>query len=413
MTRVLFLSPGGELGGAERSLLDLIATLRVAKPGLHLGLISGSAGPLQEAARELDVDSCVVPFPAVLGRLGDSGAGGPAGDQRSVANLIAAMSAAVPAVARYIVSLRRDVTGFSPDVVHSNGLKMHVLAAWAGPLNVPIIWHVRDYVSKRPVMSHLMRLHAHRCAAAIAISRSVAADLISTCGERFPVFQLYNAIDTERFAPQGRRLDLDALAGLPPAAAGVVRIGLLATMARWKGHEVFLRALASLDQALSFRAYIIGGAVYQSQGSQYSVDDLRLIVKGMGLASRVGFTGFVDDPAAAIRALDIVVHASTEPEPFGRTIAEAMACGRPVVVSNAGGARELITDGVDALAYPPGAADAMARCIENLVADRDLRMRLGAAGRIKAKSRFDRSRLADETAPIYSMVLGENVAFAS
>ena len=57
-----------------------------------------------------------------------------------------------------------------------------------------------------------------------------------------------------------------------------------------------------------------------------------------GLESRVGFTGFVQDSATAMRALDIVVHASTDPEPFGLVIAEAMACGKPVVASRAGGA---------------------------------------------------------------------------
>ena len=60
---------------------------------------------------------------------------------------------------------------------------------------------------------------------------------------------------------------------------------------------------------------------------------------GLSVAVSVGFTGRIDDVPAALRALDIVVHASVEPEPFGLVIAEAMACGRPVVVSRAGGRR--------------------------------------------------------------------------
>ena len=73
---------------------------------------------------------------------------------------------------------------------------------------------------------------------------------------------------------------------------------------------------------------MIGGTLYQTEGSQYDLEDLRRLAANLGLEGRVGFTGFVDEPAAAMRALDVVVHASTQPEPFGLVIAEAMAGGR-------------------------------------------------------------------------------------
>src|SRR5262249_20460497 len=153
---------------------------------------------------------------------------------------------------------------------------------------------------------------------------------------------------------------LDALAGLSPAPHGTVRIGLLATFARWKGHEVFLRAIAALGRERPFRAYIIGDALYETAGSQYSRADLRGMVTAFGLSDRVGLTGFVPRQESALRALDIVVHASTAPEPFGLVIAEAMACARPVIVSRAGGAAELVTDRRDALTHAPGEVDELA-----------------------------------------------------
>ena len=105
-----------------------------------------------------------------------------------------------------------------------------------------------------------------------------------------------HAVDLDRFAPFGDRVDLDALAGLPQAPAGTVRVGLLGTFARWKGHETFLRALAQLPQELPFRAYVIGDSLYQTEGSQYSADDLRQSVSALGLSGRVGFTGFIRRP---------------------------------------------------------------------------------------------------------------------
>ena len=124
-----------------------------------------------------------------------------------------------------------------------------------------------------------------------------------------------------------------------------------------------------------------------------------------GLAGRVGFTGFVDNVDEAIRALDIVVHASTAPEPFGLVIAEAMACARAVIASDAGGAREVFTRGVDALGHPPGDSEALAGCIAQLARNDMLRAQLGAAARQTAERRFNRRRLASDLAPIYQVPL--------
>jgi glycosyltransferase involved in cell wall biosynthesis len=149
------------------------------------------------------------------------------------------------------------------------------------------------------------------------------------------------------------------------------------------------------------RAYVVGGALYETADSQRSTGELRETARRLGLEGRVGFTGYVEDSAAAMRALDVVVHASTEPEPFGLVIVEAMACGRAVIASEAGGAAELFSSGVDALGHAPGDAAGLARRIEELAADGGLRARLGAQGRASAEKRFDRARLATELVPIY------------
>jgi len=173
------------------------------------------------------------------------------------------------------------------------------------------------------------------------------------------------------------------------------------TFGRWKGHTTFLDAVARLPRDLAVRAYIIGGALYQTAGSQYSLDDLRRYAAERGLVDRVGFTGFVAHPEEALRALDIVVHASTSPEPFGLVIAEAMACGRAVIASDAGGAREIFTPGVDALIHTPGSAESLAARIAELARDPQARLRMGRAGRQTAERCFDRARLAADLVPIY------------
>ena len=313
------------------------------------------------------------------------------------------LCAAAPAAASYVVGLRRLIADCKPDVIHTNSLKMHILGIWASK-GLPVVWHVRDYVGSRPLMAHLVSTHAARCASAVANSESVAGDLRRVCGPGLPVWVVHNGIDLEQFSPCGQVLALDALSKLPAAEPDTVRVGMLATMARWKGHEVFLRALSMIAARPPVRGYIIGAPLYQTYGSQHTLDELRTLATSFGVSDRVGFTGYVDNPAAAMRALDVVVHASVEPEPFGRVVAEAMACGRAVVASDAGGVREIAKDGENALLHPCGDAAALAERIERLASDPGLRARLGAAGRFNTELRFGRPRMAAELVEVYRAV---------
>jgi glycosyltransferase involved in cell wall biosynthesis len=394
---IVFLSPTGQTGGAEAALHELLAGLRESHPSWSLRLIVASDGPLVARVEALGVPVRVLPFPASLARLGDWGLA--RGWFPRLVFLTRCVGTALP-VLGYLRRLRSLLRVEAPEVIHTNGLKMHLLGAWARPRGSAVLWHLHDYASRRPFTARLLRRYAHRCSAVVANSRSVADDVRQVCGNAIAIHPVWNAVDLERFRPGGPRLDLDAASGLP-RADDVLRVGLVATFARWKGHETFLRALAGLPRDMPMRGYIVGGPVYETSGSQVSIAELRGLVTSLGLDWRVGFTGFIQDTAAAMRALDVVVHASTDPEPFGLVIAEAMACGTPVVVSRAGGALELIEPDINALGFEPGDAAALARCIEQLGRDAALRRRLGSAGRSTAERSFSRRRMTSELTPIY------------
>jgi glycosyltransferase involved in cell wall biosynthesis len=399
--KILYFNPGGNLGGAERALLDLMQAVRHARPDSKLELLAGSGGDFTAAAQELGIRVHVIPLPTSLSRLGDAGAGGPAGDAVSKASVVAALGLSAPKLTLYLWRLRRFLSDRDPDQIHSNGLKTHILAAIAAPRRSRMVWHVHDYVGARPLMSRLIRLLAGRCDAAITNSHSVACDLEAVCRGSLKIQTVYNAVDLERFNPGGPMLDLDALSGLPPAVEGTVRVGLIATMARWKGHKTFLQALSIVPKTLPIRGYVIGGPIYETQGSQYTLDELRNLARDLGLNGRIAFTGYIDDPASAMRALDIVVHASTQPEPFGLAVAEAMACGKPVVASNAGGVSEIIADNETVLSHAPGDAMALADRILKLARDPQYRRDLGDAARLRAERSFERRRLAAEIFFVY------------
>jgi len=398
--RVAFLSASGRIGGAERALLDLMASLRAAEPRWQLHLVVLAAGPLAERARELGVTVHPLPLPAALERTGDAGGG-------SRAALLARLLGAAPAGAGWLRRLRTLLRQIEPAVVHTNGFKVHAAGALVVPPGARLVWHVHDFTGARLLMAGVLRHWAPRASAAIAVSHAVASDLRRVCGPGLPIHVVYNAVDLARFTPEGPRAELAPLAGMPPEPGGAVRVGLVATMGLWKGHRVFIDAVARLPAHLPLRAYVVGGPIYATTGSEVEADELRRLIAARGLDARMGITGFVDQPAHAMRALDVVVHASTRPEPFGLVIAEAMACGRAVVATAAGGAAEIVRDGVDALAVPPGDVDALAAAILRLVESADLRARLGAAGQAVAAERFDRARLAAEVAPIYRALAKE------
>lgn len=401
--KIVYLNSSGGAGGLESALFDMLASVREAEPGWSLNLIVPDEGALAGRAREIGVGVNVLPFPPSLARLGDAGAGGPAGRGVGRAKLLGQLLASTPSALLYARRLRRVLEGLAPDLVHTHGLKTHVLGAWARPRGVPVVWHVHDYAGRRPVMRLLLRASSRRAAAGVANSESVAADARALFGRGrgVRVKTIYNAVDLERFAPEGEVADLDALAGLEPAADGTIRVGLVSTLARWKGQRTFLEALSLLPEDLRVRGYVTGGALYRTEGSQFQPEELKRMAREFGLERSVGFTGFVPDAAAAMRALDIVVHASTEPEPFGLVIAEAMACGRAVVASRAGGAAEIFKEGADALGHEPGDAPALAACVARLAESAPLRAALGRAARETAVRRFDRARLAAELVPVY------------
>lgn len=393
--RLVFLSPSGELGGAETALLDMLAAIREARPQWTLAMVAASDGPLAaKAARYADVVS--LPFPNALARLGEWGAHGSIATRlRFAAGLITAFAP----VMTYARRLQRRLLDFHPDIVHSNGLKMHLLGARVCPSQSKLVWHLHDYPAARRLTAQLLASQAHRCDVMLANSESVAAETRQRFGASVPVQTVYNSVDLERFNPAGTCAHLDALAGLPPLAEGGIRVGLVGTFARWKGHSVFLEAMTRLRDLSNVRGYIVGDSIYQTDASQYSRAQLRAYADTLGLGDAIGFTGKVDDVPSVLRALDIVVHASTEPEPFGLVIAEAMACARPVIVSRAGGAAEIAQGG--AVFYEPGNSLDLAARVRELASEPGRRAALGADGREAALRLFSRSRLQETLIPVY------------
>jgi glycosyltransferase involved in cell wall biosynthesis len=188
------------MGGAEKVLLAVMQEVRRVRPDVQLHLLSLAAGPLVERAAALGAEVTVLPLPRGVESLGDSQLS--VGGNRAT-RLFLILSQALRSSGegwRYVKELRACMARIGPDLIHSNGIKTHCLAWVASPKTVPLLWHVHDFLSARPLARQLLRLAARRIAGAIAISQAVAND-VKAMGIDKPIRVIPNAVDTREYVP--------------------------------------------------------------------------------------------------------------------------------------------------------------------------------------------------------------------
>jgi glycosyltransferase involved in cell wall biosynthesis len=157
---------------------------------------------------------------------------------------------------------------------------------------------------------------------------------------------------------------------------------MVGRLAPWKGQHVFLRAFAQAFPEGNAEARIVGAALF---GEQQYADELLRLAGQLGIRDRVDFRGFREDVSRELAELDMLVHCSVIPEPFGMVVIEGMAAGVPVIAAGSGGPAEVISQGVDGLLVAPDDVSSLAATMRRLGDDPGLRASLSAAGRKTAR----------------------------
>lgn len=391
LLRVVVLSPSAELGGAEHSLLTFLK--EAGRHNVQPTVLMPREGPLARELSRIGVSWQVVPQPRAL--LSQS--------RNALSHSVSMMVPLLCQAPRYLARLAGAVRRARPHVIYTNGVKCHVLGALLRPvLRISTVWHAR--------------VHWHGALAGrmadvgadliIANSHSTARALRRTMRSRGKLVVIHNAVDLKAFHPKG------PLADVAPVPPGAPKVALPGAFASLKGHQLLLRAATKVwAQLPSTRFFFIGGAIYDTVANRRCEAELHRTVANRGLTDRVHFTGLQDNIAPWFRAMDVVVNASVRPEGFGRTLLEAMACGRAVVGPDAGGVPEFVQHRRNGLLYPMGNANALADAILTLMGSPDLRRRLGAAGRRTAAARFGMEAHARAVAnALRSVAVGEGVS---
>ena len=370
--KMLFFSPASELGGAERSLIDLIKGLE--RIGIRAHVVLPRDGPLRNKLIEQTQASIdCIKMPRALMRV----------SRKISPTVMLYLCIAVLQLPFYIWRLRRVVRICMPDFVHSNGIKMHILLPWlVRGTNCDGIIHLRDFVTENRMIRFLIGRACRKVSRVWANSKAVSNDFVSK-GMRVHVIP--NIVDVRKFS----------VAPIP--ARGRYRLGCFGVLTPWKGQVIFLKLLKELQKVNSqFHGWIVGGEIYDTTGETGYEMRLREFANNLKLGKKVSFKGFQRNVESLMQQCQFIIHTSLKPEPFGRVIIEAMASGRIVIAAKAGGPEEIITHMENGCLVPAGYVDAYVHCIEELLALPELKEKIARNARKTVLEHYTLDALCQE-----------------
>jgi glycosyltransferase involved in cell wall biosynthesis len=376
--RVVFIDHVARLSGGEIALMRLLTHLENVNPHVILG----EDGPLAERLQRAGVSVEVLPIAAQARDL-----------RRDKVSLGGASPVAVLHTLLYVVRLALRLRALHADVVHTNSLKSGVYGSIAAKLaGVPVVWHVRDRIAAdyipRPAVRLVRTLIRHLADGVIANSTATLETIpASARGPRSWVIPASVELSTHPRIPGPRP----------------ITFGMLGRIAPWKGQDLFLRAFAAAFPDGEEQAVVVGSAMFGEEGFE---GELRTLASSLGIAERVDFRGFREDVWPELASLDVLVHASVIPEPFGTVVLEGMAAGLAVIAPDEGGPATVIADGETGLLFASRDERALSAAMRALRDDSGERERLGAAAR-SAVADYHPDVIARRLEQVYERVLGD------
>lgn len=362
--KILFLDQSGQLGGAELCLTE------IAKPYRDRCLVGLLAdGPFRSVLEQHQIPVQVLTNQPLQVR-----------KQSGWLQGVGSLGQLLPLIAK-VAHLSRDF-----DVIYANTQKAMVVGALASLISQrPLVYHLHDILSQDHFSSANLRLAvtlANRFAALVLATSEAAKQAFITAGGRPDrVEVVYNGFD-----PQAYQCDRETVERIRQELElqGKFVVGHFSRLSPWKGQHVLIEALKFCPTDVT--AILVGDALY---GEQAYRESLQAQVNEAGLSQRVHFLGFRSDVVALMHACDAIVHSSTAPEPFGRVIAEAMLCSRPVIAAQAGGALELVEPGKTGWLVPAADPAKLAEAIQFCRQQSAWVKEVAAQAQIVAQQRFN------------------------
>ena len=394
--RVLFLHPSNELYGADTSLLYLLRGLDRSRfePYVILANDLDYSGLLSGELAQSGITCLSLPI-AVARRKYLSPSGLPAflGRVRSSVRLVSQI-----------------IEQEAIDLVHTN-----TLAVWTGALAArrshrPHVWHVRESLERpRQLVTLMQRFVPSYSDRVVGVSQAVLENILVSEKARAKGVVIYNGKEPQTWMAaeaQGGRDRVRAALGIG-AGPEAVAVGMVARISTMKAPDLCVRAVAQLQPHFpGLHCFIAGGPV---PGQTEALAEVERLVAQAPDPARFHLLGERRDAPDLMAAMDILAAPSRYGEGASLTIIQGMFAGRPVVASDAGGNRELVEAGRTGFIIAPEDVGALAEGLGRLVADGELRARMGWAGQQRALRRFTLERtVAEFNALLWDVYINAN-----
>lgn len=292
--------------------------------------------------------------------------------------------------------------GHRVGLVHLNNILGSQLAGiiCAKLLGVPCVAHLRDFEEIHPITRFYARLIDHH----VAISAAIKDNLLQLGVPNEKITVVHDALDLDEFNSD---VDCDYLLREFGLAPDMPRYGIFGRVVDWKGIKEFLHAAQMIAaQVPDARGFIIGGT---SDGDEAFYKKMQYLACELGLRDKVIFTGYRTDIPSMMKLMDVVVHASNTPEPFGMVVIEGMAMGKPVVATRAGGPLDIVDEGQTGSLVEVGNAETLAQAVTVLLQQPELRQLMGQLGRERVEKLFNNNLYAEKMQIIFQHVINEAV----
>lgn len=320
-----------------------------------------------------------------------------------IKQIITFMKQDLPKIPRMVKAMRKhaiDIIHTHRDIPHS---KAEIIAAKL--TGTPIVVHVHGF----PELWLFDRLFARLVDAFVYISDEVGRHHEKQRRHSQNGVVIHNGIDVSVFEKNVDPGFLRSKYNLDPSD---LLVGMVGRFEPWKGQRYFVEAMKDvIDAHPNAKAFLIGGFNLDTGPQPGSIEfdyyqSLLRIIRHYDLNDKFIFTGYLNNVPDVIASLDIVVHASCTPEPFGLVIIEAMAAGKPVVATDAGGVPDIIQDGKNGILVPMRDATAMAGAIRQLAESPEWAMKMGAAAKRRIADQFTIGRQIAAVQALYARLLG-------
>lgn len=356
MKNILFLHSSSELYGSDRSLLNLLKNIN--KNTFDISVILPCHGPLVDEIKKISNINIIIKEMAILRR-----------KNLNIRGICVYTSDLIKSIKFLSAIIKKN----NIDIVYTNTAVVFPGGITAKLLRKKSIWHVREIVSnkfERKIVSFIVNVFSD-----IIIANSKATgEAITKQNKKMRI--VYNAIESNSENYKVEKNDTSQII-----------VGMAGRINRWKGQKLFVDTAEKVLEKNTNVKFLIAGDVYK--GEEDILENLKTYIKDKGIEADIGFLGQVENMNEFYNVIDIFILPSTQPEPFGLVVIEAMDKEIPVIATNHGGPTEIIDDKENGYLVDYNDCTEMTKRTLELIEDRELRDLIGKKAKEKRNNIFN------------------------